>query len=70
MSTLHFIKTNSENVAVEYHEYQDVQLENWKPKPDHILVEKPAFDPVGHVYDPDDGTFSKEFAPGFEPDDD
>ena len=50
MVNIFVIKTNNDNVVTEYHEYQHSAAMSWKPSPDHLLVEKPEVDPVGHVY--------------------
>ena len=66
---IHVIKTSNDGVVMEYHEYHEPPSTDWKPSPDHLLVEKPEFDPVGHVYTAGAvPPFSKDFAPGFEPD--
>lgn len=67
MRSIYAIKTNADSVVVEYHEYDEVP-DNWKPTPNHLLVPKPEDDPVGHYFQPTkDPIFSKDYAPGFEP---
>ena len=69
MRSIFVIKTNVDSVVTEYHEYHELPSADWKPSPDHLLVEKPEVDPVGHVYTAGGvPPFSKEYAPGFEPD--
>ena len=70
MPRLFFIKTNSENVVVESHDYQDAP-EDFRPTPDHVkLDDSVTVDPVGRYYRPGNPKpFSDDYAPGFEPDD-
>ena len=71
MATLIFIKTNTDGVVVEYHEYQDVP-DDFRPTSDHVKLDGALqIDPVGRYHRPGNPKpFSDDYAPGFEPDTD
>ena len=70
MACCYFIKTNSDNVVVEYHEYEGAP-ENFSPSPDHAKIAKPTLNPFGRFYVPTENPpFSADFAPGYEPGED
>ena len=72
MAAVYLIKTNPENVVVEYHDYQDAP-DSFMPSEDHVkLPSAPTLDPVGRYYQPEtpEDLFSARYADGFEPDED
>ena len=70
MADLHFIKTNTNGVVVEYHTYQNAPA-GFRPTSGHVKLDGALqVDPVGRYHRPGNPKpFSDDYAPGFEPDD-